>query len=122
MIDQNAAGLPRAMLVGMAGTGHWSASVEVVEAGAAILFDIACRLRGPTPSLRSTYALEFGWGATRLEAAPGGFELAAGGSRMRGQIVTGELQTLSPLILGPAETNNSSSSARTLRWAYLLRA
>jgi hypothetical protein len=36
-----------ALLVGMAGRSHWSASVEPVQGQAAIAFDIACRYKPP---------------------------------------------------------------------------
>ncbi len=46
---------PVALLVGMAGTSHWSASVEADEATQSIVFDIACRVRGEPVRLGSTY-------------------------------------------------------------------
>jgi hypothetical protein len=46
-----------ALLVGMAGRGHWSASIEAVPGEAALVFDIACRSAGGDPTLASTYRL-----------------------------------------------------------------
>jgi hypothetical protein len=46
-----------ALLVGMAGRGHWSASVEADEAAGAIVFDIACRVPKCEGNLDSRYAV-----------------------------------------------------------------
>jgi hypothetical protein len=44
-----------ALLVGKAGRGHWSASIETVSGQAALLFDIACRTDDGDTVLGSTY-------------------------------------------------------------------
>ncbi|MBS0211541.1 MAG: hypothetical protein JSS27_21575 [Planctomycetes bacterium] len=49
------AGRRVALLVGMAGRSHWSASVSTDEAGEALIFDIACRLHSPAERLGSEY-------------------------------------------------------------------
>lgn len=50
-------GQPAALLVGMAGSCHWSASVEAVAGHAALQFDIACR-HSPQPQwLGSRYRI-----------------------------------------------------------------
>jgi hypothetical protein len=46
-----------ALLVGMAGRGHWSASIETLPHPAGFLFDIACRTTGSEGKLASTYRL-----------------------------------------------------------------
>jgi hypothetical protein len=46
-----------AMLVGMAGGNHWSASIEADEAGERVFFDIACRIANEPQWLGSSYAL-----------------------------------------------------------------
>jgi hypothetical protein len=46
-----------ALLVGMAGRGHWSASVEADQAGGAFAFDIACRSPALQGMLDSRYAI-----------------------------------------------------------------
>jgi hypothetical protein len=54
-------GRPVALLVGMAGRGHWSASVEPIAGQAMMVFDVACRYApspgviGPPPRLQSRY-------------------------------------------------------------------
>ncbi len=44
-----------ALLVGQAGTSHWSASVEPHESGAGFRFDVAARVRQSPPRLGSVY-------------------------------------------------------------------
>ena len=44
-----------ALLVGMAGSSHWSASVEVSTTSAKISFDVACRFKSEPTQLISTY-------------------------------------------------------------------
>ena len=46
-----------ALLVGKAGSSHWSASVELDAAGSLVIFDVACRLRAEPGSLGSTYSM-----------------------------------------------------------------
>jgi hypothetical protein len=46
-----------ALLVGMAGRGHWSASIEALPGAAVFVFDIACRSAGGEPALASSYRL-----------------------------------------------------------------
>lgn len=46
-----------ALLVGMAGRGHWSASIEALPDEAVFVFDIACRSSGGEPALASSYRL-----------------------------------------------------------------
>ena len=43
------------LLVGMAGSSHWSASVEIDPASDAALFDVACRMHGRADWLGSRY-------------------------------------------------------------------
>jgi hypothetical protein len=45
------------MLVGRAGTSHWSMAVSADDAQRAIVFDVACRLRSTPRFLGTTYAL-----------------------------------------------------------------
>jgi hypothetical protein len=60
-IEELAPGRRAALLVGMAGGSHWSASIEAVPGHAALIFDVACRVsagrKTPDPlALASTYA------------------------------------------------------------------
>ena len=45
-IEHREDGRTLALLVGMAGKSHWSASIEIDAEARAVLFDVACRLRG----------------------------------------------------------------------------
>jgi hypothetical protein len=56
-IDRLPTGREAALLVGMAGRGHWSASIEAIPDSATLVFDIACRLSGGEPALASRYRL-----------------------------------------------------------------
>ncbi len=54
-IEELAPGRRAALLVGMAGRSHWSASIEAVPGEAAFVFDIACRTSGGQVELGSLY-------------------------------------------------------------------
>jgi hypothetical protein len=54
-IHELGSGRRAALLVGMAGRSHWSASVEPVPDQAALVFDIACRIAGDHGRLGSMY-------------------------------------------------------------------
>lgn len=54
-IEELAPGRHAALLVGMAGRSHWSASIEAVPGEAAFVFDIACRTSGGNAELGSLY-------------------------------------------------------------------
>jgi len=55
-IEQREDGRTLALLVGMAGKSHWSASIEIDAEARVVLFDVACRLREPAAGpLGSTY-------------------------------------------------------------------
>jgi len=47
-----------AFLVGMAGTSHWSMSVEGFSARREIVFDVACRVNEAAPQLGSRYVAQ----------------------------------------------------------------
>jgi hypothetical protein len=47
-----------ALLVGKAGSSHWSAAIEPDTAAAALRFDIACRIANESRFLGSAYAIE----------------------------------------------------------------
>lgn len=54
-IEEIAPGRRAALLVGMAGRSHWSASIESVAGDAAFVFDLACRTSEASPRLGSSY-------------------------------------------------------------------
>ena len=109
-----------ALMLGMAGTSHWSASVEVERQF--IRFDIACRIREAAESLGSTYAAQdakitLGDGAALIEtpASLPSVELLVdpdGSTRF-------ELRDENQLWIGPeGETDELPA---TVRWKYSLR-
>jgi len=54
-IEEIAPGRRAALLVGMAGRSHWSASIEPVAGETAFVFDLACRTSEACPLLGSSY-------------------------------------------------------------------
>jgi hypothetical protein len=59
-IEELSPGRLAALLVGLAGRSHWSASIEPVPGQAALDFDIACRWASSVGPLGSAYALAAG--------------------------------------------------------------
>jgi hypothetical protein len=53
-------GRQAALLVGMAGRSHWSASIEPLQGHAGFQFDIACRMGSPEAHLGSRYRIATG--------------------------------------------------------------
>jgi hypothetical protein len=75
-LESRSDGRQLALLVGMAGKNHWSASIELDPAKAQVHFDIACRVRGAERGpLASRYRAlgSVGW----LDAKSATFSLAA---------------------------------------------
>lgn len=117
-----------ALLVGMAGKSHWSASIELDPTGNCARFDIACRVRGAIkPMLASTYrampgvsVLKTKDGKIEFRAMPQGnvsLELSSHDEPPRTSIELVEGKTR--IFAGdPAESDLS----RTVRWRYTLRA
>jgi hypothetical protein len=90
-IERRASG-PVALLVGMAGKSHWSASVSITADGQGFLFDVAARITSRRKDLGSAYA----WKAP--------FDFISCASRIRGSVpglVTIEL--LTPDLPGSAQ-------------------
>jgi hypothetical protein len=118
-----------ALLVGMAGKSHWSASIELDPAGDCARFDIACRVRGATaPGLSSTYRtmpgvsarqahegkLEFN--APSLVKVNMSLQLSSPQESPRAsfEIVEGKVRIV-------ANDLAAIDSSRTVRWRYTLR-
>ena len=57
-IEELAPGSRVALLLGMAGKSHWSASVECDPVSLSLLFDVACRVQQPPQRLGSCYHTE----------------------------------------------------------------
>jgi hypothetical protein len=92
-------GHPAALLVGMAGRSHWSASVEATAGRATLQFDIACRHSAQPEWLGSRYRF-FGEWAKRVS-------IVADDARMN--------YTASVATIEPSATNENLP---TTRWRY----
>lgn len=67
-------GVQLALLVGMAGKSHWSASIELDAIAQRLTFDVACRVRSAPDWLGSAYQLPAAQGIStdnQLQLAPG---------------------------------------------------
>ena len=99
-------GRKAALLVGMAGRSHWSASIETAKESAEIFFDLACRHSASPKQLSSRYRA--------LPNATGQFEILPEASRLiRDAKTAGD-----EIILEPAALKDS---AATTRWKYRVR-
>ena len=127
-LKTSAAGRPLALLVGMAGTNHWSASIAIDAESSQgdfdpkVDFDIACRVRGAERGIlgnryRARVAVE------ALDEHGATFALSSG-KRLR-LIVD---QQWGAARLEPAEEGvrlvvsmpSSAAAAETIRWGYSL--
>ncbi len=68
-IEERAPGNRVALLLGMAGRSHWSASVECDPASLSLLFDMACRVPQPPQRLGRCYRTEVPLAESSLEQA-----------------------------------------------------
>lgn len=114
---------PLALLVGMAGKCHWSASVELNSARQRVCFELAARVRPPgSPWLGSTYELAEGY---RALAPHGNYvELASHKpERPAISIQAAEPDTLVELssdggVLIAAREILVADAAATIRWSF----
>lgn len=116
---------PVALLMGMAGSSHWSASIEQYPAERALRFDIACRAKSRPENLGSRYrfAPRVALQTSANEEAP--IRFTAGGHQFE---LTGEGSHDSPLpILKTSDQELRvhfgepvTSEAQTYRWVYRL--
>ncbi len=129
-LEQRAGGRQVVLLVGMAGSSHWSASAEIDPQSHSVAFDIACRLRGRSDWLGSRYeihgaGLAIPDGRIRLTTDPSTellgqrplarwLELATNGDPA-GLILEGsELRIAAETV--------ESQAAHTIRWRYAISA
>ena len=103
-IEQRPHDVVVALLVGMAGTSHWSLSVEVDPGASTASFDAACRTRGDAASLRSTYRICQGTMPDRVKTV-----------HETSLVRTGSDE----LCFQPALVE--SDGVRTVRWGYVFR-
>ena len=109
-----------ALLVGMAGRSHWSASIEESPSDGSLIFDYACRASQRPEFLGSTYRLPQG---VDLEAAEGGLILRRGEARLlltaeaAGEFPPPRIERRDDLLVLSA----ALSAQKTIRWKYRLR-
>jgi hypothetical protein len=119
-----------ALLVGMAGSSHWSASVETDPHAGSTIFDVACRLREPARTLGSRYRIaagcqaELSGGEIRFEGTPGRrMSLTldpAGIDNLFGLHLRAGMPTIEPAEAEPPA--GVPMKARTIRWKYVFQA
>lgn len=106
-------GRPVALLVGMAGTSHWSASAQIDPLVPCVYFDVAARVRalnaGP---LGSTYRVGPETSDARADCLLA-IELSSG-------LGPAHVEQDGPLVR-VAVAAAADSAARTIRWGYRLR-
>jgi hypothetical protein len=108
-----------ALLVGMAGKSHWSASIEAATPGeAALVFDVACRAGSIGGQPLSTYRTKDG--ARLRRVADQRVEVSGRDSTSRLRIESGPLETFA--IINEREFSiaaiAATSSKNTQRWKY----
>ncbi len=103
---------PTALLVGKAGSSHWSAAIEADREAATLRFDIACRVGGEPRFLGSRYTTatdahtaDSVWPHFESMALNDGFDRS----------LTSDEEQLSIRILNLSETR-----PRTIRWKYVV--
>jgi hypothetical protein len=119
--------LPVALLMGMSGDGHWSASIEQLPAERTIRFDIACRAKSRPENLGSKYRV-----GPRFESQPSTNESTSLNFSVAGiQFdLQGELAKDSPQPNVQSSGNELhiyfgepvTDTAQTYRWVYRLTA
>jgi hypothetical protein len=109
-IEQRDDGRTLALLVGMAGKSHWSASIEIDAEAGLVRFDVACRLRAPaTGPLGSTYE--------RLSSdTPSSIPIAIELTHRFGPARLDEAPHQAAIVAEPA----SDECPQTVRWDYRL--
>ncbi len=109
------------LLVGMAGTSHWSASFEIDSAKATIVADIACRVHQPPSALGSNYSAAAGvWSVTKQVAVAKNTDCTAM-AVLSVETAGSELHSSpSGLRISPTLTCDQSAYPRTIQWHYRL--
>jgi hypothetical protein len=110
-----------ALLVGMAGQNHWSASVEAIPGQKRLTFDLACRVSMESAArLTSTYLASF-----PATPRPNQIELATD-SAEENKIVIRHENSLSPIISSSGITSAitlhvAGGLKNPIRWRYEVR-
>lgn len=105
-----------ALLVGMSGHSHWSASITASRNDRSLLFEMACRMNDPSASLLSSYRI--------LESAQ---LVSEGDNQVRWPHVAFSTSSATMEVVRPARIlevralDLSISGMTTVQWAYQLR-
>lgn len=115
---------PAAMLIGAAGDGHWSLTVQQSEAPCGLVFDVACRVKSLPPGLTSTYEIaehvkiEATHQSLKLGTFLGDFILQPIPEKDPAELPSCRTTVEKNLIRFMRETDISDSPPLTLRWRY----
>ncbi|WP_254514022.1 hypothetical protein [Anatilimnocola floriformis] len=116
--------LPVALLMGMSGDGHWSASIEQLAADQTLRFDIACRAKSRPANLGSRYRI-----GPRVENAQqdNSVQLRVGKLTLEFMGEQAKDSPLPTIQLQEKELHTQfnepvQEGAQTYRWIYRLRA
>jgi hypothetical protein len=129
-IDERSGTRSLALLVGMAGKSHWSASVQLDPAGRQASFDVACRVRGVSGRLTSSYRLVEPRSSEAFMLDPTGQQATCGLARPSEPSIQFQIyQEHAPVQLSHnggelmllAEDAGLQEQARTVRWRYDVR-
>jgi hypothetical protein len=122
-LDGHPDGRQIALLVGMAGKNHWSASIELDPAKSQVHFDIACRVRGAERGPLASRYRALGW-VHALDAKSATFSLAStAGKTLR---LTLDERFGAMRLESAADCVNLIAAAQpaatteTIRWGYTL--
>lgn len=111
-----------ALLVGRAGGGHWSMSIEADPAAERLTFDIACRLKGIAQWLGSTYRV-----MAPVHVLGDGLSIGSG-AMLRllddAALRHAPIEVAGDVVrIGPGEPSHSADvRPRTFRWRYAIQA
>jgi hypothetical protein len=105
-----------ALLVGMAGASHWSASIETDPAGERFVFDMACRIKFAPTWLGSSYVTSNALGDDNFRCAIETVALGETPDDSRPIVETAGPRTVVRVV------DLSGPLPRTVRWKYTISA
>lgn len=117
---------PAAMLIGMAGDGHWSMTVERDrdQSKCGLVFDVACRVKSLPPRLTSTYRLGEAVKSTKiavgvlLECHIGSFELRPVAFSKISDSASCQIELTATEVCLVTEITWESPVPATIQWRY----
>jgi hypothetical protein len=116
-VDRRQGGI--ALLLGRAGSSHWSAALELSDDPLQLVVDVACRISQSPQAIGSGYRLVCG---PEMEATVAPFELTLrAGACLRASASTGNLNVCRGQETEVAFTPNLTAPPATIRWTYQFR-